>query len=95
MSSIYLTMKNLHPLQNDIIEFLVYQQDKADKHVADTPPIDKATRLHIYSNAYYQTLRGVIDTDHELLSFYLDDDLFNKLVEKLYKSKSLKAHIIT
>jgi len=73
-------MQDLRQLQLDLINYLVSKTKGVENYITDGGPIDKQTRLNIYSNAYKQRLRGVIDTDHELLSFYLGDDLFDKLV---------------
>ena len=74
-------MQNLRLLQSDLINYLVNKNKEVDSYIADGGPIDKQTRLNIYSNAYTLRLRGVIDTDHEILSYYLGDKLFDQLVE--------------
>ena len=84
-------MDKLRLLQNDLINYLVHKQDNVKHHIAESPPIDKQTRLNIYSNAYKLTLRSVIETDHELLSFYLGDELFDLLVDG-YITKHPSSH---
>ncbi len=79
-------MQDLRALQTELVEYLLNQSDDIKDYVADGGPIDKKTRLHIYGNAYRERLRGVIDTDHEILSFYLGDDLFNLLVSNYIDS---------
>ena len=74
-------MQDLRQLQSELINHLVNKTTGIEDYIADGGPINKQARLGIYSNAYKQRLRGVIDTDHEVLSFYLGDDLFNILVE--------------
>lgn len=74
-------MQNLRLLQSDLINYLVNKNKEVDSYIADGGLIDKQTRLNIYSNAYTLRLRGVIDTDHEILSYYLGDKLFDQLVE--------------
>ncbi len=36
--------------------------------------------MSIYRNAYQIRLKGVLETDHELLSFYLGDELWDQMV---------------
>ena len=73
-------MHNLRRLQTDLLDYLVDQSSGIENYIAEGGLINKQTRLHIYGNAYRLRLRDVIDTDHELLSFYLGDDLFDQLV---------------
>lgn len=74
-------MQNLRRLQTELLDYLIDQSPHIEGEIAAGGLIDKKTRLHIYGNAYRLRLRDVIDTDHELLSFYLGDELFDKLVE--------------
>ena len=74
-------MQDLRLLQSDLINFLIRKKGRVDGYITDGGPIDKQTRLDIYSNAYALRLRGVIDTDHEILSYYLGDELFDQLVD--------------
>ena len=74
-------MQDLLHLQSDLINYLVNKKQGVVDYIADGGPIDKQMRLNIYSNAYTLRLRGVIDTDHEILSYYLGDELFDQLVE--------------
>lgn len=74
-------MQDLRELQSNLINFLIRKKGGVDAYITDSGPIDKQTRLDIYSNAYKLRLRGVIDTDHEILSYYLGDELFDRLVE--------------
>ncbi|MFK7795472.1 MAG: putative DNA-binding domain-containing protein [Gammaproteobacteria bacterium] len=74
-------MPDLRALQSDLINYLVHKKQQVDDYIKDGGPIDKQTRLNIYSNAYTVRLRGVIDTDHQILSYYLGDELFDQLVE--------------
>ncbi len=74
-------MQDLRLLQSDLINYLVNKKQGFARYITDGGPIDKQTRLNIYSNAYTLRLRGVIDTDHEILSYYLGDELFDQLVE--------------
>ena len=73
-------MRDLQTLQSELVDYLLNQSENIKSYVADGGSIDKQTRLDIYGNAYRMRLRGVIDTDHEILSYYLGDDLFNLLV---------------
>ena len=74
-------MQKLRVLQSDMINYLVHKKANVNGYIADGGLIDKQTRLNIYTNAYKLRLRGVIDTDHEILSYYLGDELFDQLVE--------------
>lgn len=75
-------MKNLRQLQSELMGYLTNKESKVSDYIAEGGLIDVDKRLQIYGNAYKVRLRGVIDTDHELLSFYLGDDLFDKLVDE-------------
>ena len=74
-------MRDLRLLQTELLDYLVKQPSNIEGYIAEGGSIDKQTRLNIYGNAYKLRLRDVIDTDHEILSFYLGDELFDKLVE--------------
>jgi hypothetical protein len=74
-------MPDLLQLQTELIDYLVNKKQGVDRYITDGGPIDKQTRLNIYSNAYKLRLQGVIETDHEILSYYLGDELFDLLVE--------------
>lgn len=73
-------MTDLRRLQCDLMNYLINKDAKAKDYIAKGGLIDRDKRLSIYSNAYKVRLRGVIDLDHELLSYYLGDDLFDLLV---------------
>ncbi len=60
--------------------FLTASDGRISEHVIDQGNIDKSTRLNIYKNAYETRLKEVIDTDHNVLSFYLGDELFDEMV---------------
>ena len=74
-------MQDLRHLQSELMSHLLTKSEGVESYIAEGGPINKQIRLAIYSNAYKQRLRGVIDTDHEILSFYLGDDLFNAFVD--------------
>ena len=74
-------MYNLRRIQTELLDYLLDQSPAIEDCIAAGGSIDKRTRLNIYGNAYRMRLRDVIDTDHELLSFYLGDDLFDQLVK--------------
>ena len=74
-------MPDLLQLQSELIDYLVNKKQGVARYITDSGPIDKKTRLNIYSNAYKLRLQGVIETDHEILSHYLGDELFDLLVE--------------
>ncbi len=73
-------MQDLRLLQSDLINYLVNKKQGVESYIADGGPISKQTRLDIYSNAYKLRLRDVINTDHDILSYYLGDELFDQLV---------------
>ena len=79
-------MHNLRRLQTELLDYLLDQSPVIEEYIASGGSIDKRTRLNIYGNAYKLRLRDVIDTDHEILSYYLGDDLFNKLVDGYIES---------
>ena len=79
-------MSELRRLQCELMDYLVNKESKAKDYIAEGGLIDRDKRLSIYGNAYKVRLRGVIDLDHELLSFYLGDELFELLVTEYIKN---------
>ncbi|UTW45216.1 putative DNA-binding domain-containing protein [bacterium SCSIO 12696] len=75
-------MTELAELQQRFIEFLtaVDTGSTMDDLVQDDPQLGADVRLNIYRNAYRLRLRETIDNDHEMLGFYLGDDLFEQMV---------------
>ena len=69
----------LRELQRSIIKYLHYGDCSAKDLVAEQPPISAQARLSIYGNAYSIRLRQALETDHEMLAWYLGDDQFNAL----------------
>ena len=74
----------LASLQQKLIKYLV--DDDATvaanimEQIEDHGSISRDVRLHIYKNAYQARLKETIENDHEMLGFYLGDDLFDQMV---------------
>lgn len=79
-------MTELRHLQCELMDYLINKESSAKEYIAEGGLIDREKRLSIYANAYRVRLRGVIDLDHEILSYYLGDHLFDLLVSEYIKS---------
>lgn len=71
----------LRQRQQQMMAFLLGQDDQITPHIVGDQQVSAADRLSIYRNAYRIRLREVIDTDHPVLGTYLGDDLFDRMVE--------------
>jgi hypothetical protein len=72
-------MPSLPELQQQFLHFLTGRDGQLAHAVAQQGPVDVNTRLDIYRNAYQLRLRGVLETDHEMLWSYLGDELFDNM----------------
>jgi len=66
--------------QQQLMAYLLGQDEKITAQVVDQGEVDAVTRLAIYRNAYRIRLQETIDTDHPVLGTYLGDDLFEQMV---------------
>ena len=71
---------NLAALQQQFIAELLGNKVNFAKNVVANYGLNAEQRVSIYSNAYRSRLKETIETDHEILSFYLGDDLFEQMV---------------
>ncbi len=74
----------LASLQQKLINYLVDDDPKVTttimEQIKDHGNITRDVRLHIYKNAYQARLKETIENDHEMLGFFLGDDLFDQMV---------------
>lgn len=74
----------LASLQQKLINYLVDDDPVVTStimdEIKDHGSISRDVRLHIYKNAYQARLKETIDNDHEMLGFFLGDDLFDQMV---------------
>lgn len=73
-------MSALQERQRQMMRYLLGQSDDIAEHVVDQGNISRDIRLAIYKNAYQIRLKETIETDHEILGFYLGDDMFDPMV---------------
>lgn len=74
----------LASLQQKLINYLI-DDDPIVTHtimeqITDHGNITRDVRLNIYKNAYHVRLKETIENDHEMLGFFLGDDLFDQMV---------------
>jgi hypothetical protein len=75
---------SLASLQQTLINYLVDDDLAVTKNImeqiTDHGSISRDIRLHIYKNAYHVRLKETIENDHQMLGFFLGDDLFDQMV---------------
>jgi hypothetical protein len=74
-------MPSLRDVQNEFMALLQGNERQIETHVIKQGALTSGERVDIYRNGYRIRLHGVIDSDHEMLSLYLGDELFEQLVE--------------
>jgi hypothetical protein len=74
-------MPNLSDVQNEFMALLQGNDRHIENHVIKQGALTSGQRVDIYRNGYRIRLRGVIDSDHEMLSLYLGDELFDQFVD--------------
>lgn len=74
-------MPNLAELQQQFMQVLQGDNpaDFADA-VVTQGRVSTLTRIDIYRNAYHLRLKESVEIDHEILGYYLGDELFDKMV---------------
>ena len=72
---------SLKELQNQMMQYLLHDDNTISQQVVTQGKVTNKTRLNIYKNAYKVRLKEVIDNDHQMLGLYLGDDLFEQMVE--------------
>ena len=83
----------LASLQQQLINYLVDDDpsvtDKIMEQITEHGNITRDVRLHIYKNAYQARLKETIDNDHQMLGFFLGDDLFDQMVSGYINALSI------
>jgi len=74
-------MAKLAELQRSFLRFLLGQESDFVDHVLDHGGVSARTRSDIYRNGYRLRLRDVLESDHEILGYYLGDELFDQMAE--------------
>ena len=74
-------MSRLAELQQGFLRFLQGRESDFLAHVLDQGNVSARTRSDIYRNGYRLRLRDAINTDHEILGYYLGDELFDRMIE--------------
>lgn len=74
-------MPSLSEVQHEFMALLQQNDRHIEDHVIQQGSLTNGQRVDIYRNGYRIRLRGVIDSDHDMLSLYLGDDLFEQLVQ--------------
>ncbi|TDF35481.1 DUF2063 domain-containing protein [Alteromonadaceae bacterium M269] len=74
-------MPSLKDIQQEFMALLQENDRHLEKRIIKQGELTNEQRAEIYRTGYRIRLRGVIDSDHEMLSLYLGDDLFDQLVE--------------
>ncbi|WP_293750370.1 DNA-binding domain-containing protein [uncultured Paraglaciecola sp.] len=72
---------SLAALQQEFMSLLQTNDRQIEQRVIQQGLLNSAQRVDIYRTGYRIRLRGVIDSDHEILGLYLGDDLYEKMVE--------------
>lgn len=71
-------------LQQKLVNYLVNDDavstNEIMEQIEDHGNVTRDIRLHIYKNAYHARLKETIDNDHQMLGFFLGDDLFDQMV---------------
>ncbi|WDE03815.1 putative DNA-binding domain-containing protein [Thalassomonas viridans] len=81
---------SLEKLQQQMIDYLLCDDEAICNKIVSQGAIDNHTRLDIYKNAYRMRLKETLDTDHDILGLYLGDELFEQMVNgyiDLYPSR--------
>ena len=74
-------MSRLADLQQGFLGFLLGQDSYFADHLLDQGKVSARARADIYRNGYRLRLRDAIDTDHEILGYYLGDELFDRMID--------------
>lgn len=77
---------HLKDLQSAFMDTLLNNNDSITKHISKQGNISNELRTNIYTNAYRQRLKEVIETDHDVLAHYLGDELFELLIKEYIQS---------
>ena len=72
---------SLAELQQEFMSLLLNNDRHIEQRVMQQCLLTNGQRVDIYRTGYRIRLRGVIDSDHEMLGLYLGDDLYEKMVE--------------
>ncbi|PKH00269.1 DNA-binding domain-containing protein [Paraglaciecola sp. MB-3u-78] len=72
---------SLAELQQEFMSLLQTNDRHIELRVIQQGLLTNVQRVDIYRTGYRLRLRGVIDSDHEMLGIYLGDDLYAQMVE--------------
>lgn len=76
----------LADLQQEFFNAIVGAEHHFDDCVVEHGDINKGQRISIYQNAYFTRLKETLESDHEILGFYLGDDLFDQMATGYVKA---------
>lgn len=80
-------MSALRTLQKEFMQYLLQQDSSIHDNISKQGVVKRSKRLAIYGNAYKLRLKECIENDHEILGFYLGDDLFDEMTEGYIHSR--------
>ena len=72
---------SLAELQQEFMSLLQTNDRHIEQRVIQQGLLNNIQRVDIYRTGYRIRLKGVIDSDHEMLGIYLGDDLYEQMVE--------------
>ena len=73
-------MASLHDIQRELQAHLLDPRTVVDHLIVETRHISRATRLHIYVNAYRARFVEALTADYRVLRKYIGDDEFEQLI---------------
>lgn len=84
-------MANLLATQDAFMQYILQSDQEQQESpfaelVDDQTGISRDVRMQIYANGYRLRLIETIETDHEVLSLYLGDDLFERMSQGFIKA---------
>lgn len=71
---------SLKQRQQQLMAYILGNGDEIAEHIQGDDRALAGLRLHIYRNNYQAGLRGVLESDFEMLGLYLGDTLFEQMV---------------
>ncbi|PWK49857.1 DNA-binding domain-containing protein [Pleionea mediterranea] len=77
----------LSDLQQHFFNALLNQENNFKNYVVDQGALNVEQRINIYQNAYKARLIESIETDHEILGYYLGDHLFDEMAQGYIKAQ--------
>ena len=74
-------LDDLYQLQLSLSQHMQGLPSNISTWIDDKGPLSVDQRLSIYRNAYQIRLKGVLETDHEILGRFLGDDLWHQMLD--------------